>query len=184
MGGVPKTVLFVLFLARLATTEGGPGENADIEIGGPGSGPGQFLELRDIAFGPDNRLYTLEGRRLDNQSKQWVGNCRVQVFDNEGKFLEQFAVAAEGLVADKTPARIAVSDDGRVFVSEPASGVVLEYQRRGDWQCSRKYSIADAYALTTWSVRGKTPRAQCRHHASFSPKPGVSGTTSFPSVIL
>ena len=125
MSSMPKTVLFVLVLVRLAAAEGGPGENADIEIGGPGSGPGQFLELRDVAFGPDNRLYTLEGRRLDSQSKQWVGNCRVQIFDNDGKFVEQFAVVADGLVAERAPARIAISDDGRVFVSEPASGVVL-----------------------------------------------------------
>ena len=90
--------------------------------------------MQDLAFGPDNRLYTLEGRRLDNQSKQWVGNCRVQVFDQQGKFLDQFAVAADGLVAEKSPARLAVSDDGRVFVSEPASGVVLEYQRGDTWR--------------------------------------------------
>jgi hypothetical protein len=130
-------VLLLLGFVHTAAGEGGPGENADLEIGGPGSAPGQFLELQDLAFGPDNRLYTLEGRRLDNQSKQWVGNCRVQVFDQQGKFLDQFALAVDGLAAEKSPARLAVSDDGRVFVSEPASGVVLEYQRGDTWRCQR-----------------------------------------------
>ena len=111
--------------------------------------------MQDLAFGPDNRLYTLEGRRLDNQSKQWVGNCRVQVFDQQGKFLDQFAVAADGLAAEKSPARLAVSDDGRVFVSEPASGVVLEYQRGDTWRCQRSYAVADAYAIAPWTVRGR-----------------------------
>ncbi|MEE8451367.1 MAG: glycosyl hydrolase [Thermoguttaceae bacterium] len=141
--------------SAVVAAEGGPGENADVEIGGPGDGPGQFLELLDIAFGPDNRLYTLEGRRRDNESKRWVGGCRVQVFDNDGTYLEQFPVEADGLSDEKTPARLAVSDDGCVFVSEPVTGVVLQYRRGDRWELSRQYTIPDAFAIAPWNVRGK-----------------------------
>jgi len=143
------------FLACAGLTlasEGGHGESTDIEIGGPGIGPGEFLELRDITFGSGNKLYVLEGRRLDHEKKEWVGNCRVQVFDAAGTYIEKFAIEAPDLAAEKDPSRIAVSADGGVFVTEPASGAVLEFRRGDGWALRRTYAIPRAFAVSPWKV--------------------------------
>ncbi len=41
------------------------GEGADLELGGQGSDPGKFFELRDIAFDAANNLYALDGIAYD-----------------------------------------------------------------------------------------------------------------------
>jgi hypothetical protein len=154
-----QLLLIPLFLSLLASAcapaaEGGPGEGTDVEIGGPGSGPGEFLELRDLAFGPDNRLYVLEGRQFDNQTKQWLGNCRVQVFSPRGEFLAQFPIATNQLNEKCDPSRLAVTDSEHVFITEPATGVVLQYGP-GPWALLKTYAISNAFAIATWKTEGR-----------------------------
>ena len=155
------SLVFVVMLTTATLSlcaEGGPGEMNDIEIGAPGSGPGEMLELRDIAFGPDDRLYVLEGRRFDNQTKQWTGNCRVQIFDNQGKFLDQFAISREGLgpKAEKAdPSRLAVDSRSRVFVTKPETGSVFEFRRGAEWKQNARHEIDGAFALCVWKSNGR-----------------------------
>jgi len=60
------------------------GEGNELDFGGPGSGPGQFLEIRDLAFDAQNNPYVLDGARYD-KNKPVFGNLRVQKFDQSGK---------------------------------------------------------------------------------------------------
>jgi hypothetical protein len=88
-------IFWLMIGSTLAASASGRGEGADLEIGGPGSGPGQFIGLQDFTFDEQNRLYVLEGQPL-NPSK-WQGNYRVQVFDDAGRYLRQFSVRDEAL---------------------------------------------------------------------------------------
>lgn len=51
-----------------------------------GTGPGQFIYLTDVAFGPNATIYVSE----------YGGNDRIQVFDSTGKFLFQFGTFGDG----------------------------------------------------------------------------------------
>jgi len=157
--------LLALCWACQVRAEGGPGEGTDIEIGSPGSEPGQFLGLQDIAFDAQNRLFVLEGRYWDG--KQWqLGNCRVQVFDNDGKYLDQFSVLLQESRDNSNPARLAVDSKGNVYVTQPTAGLVVQYalapppagaqaQRGNTWRVANAYSVADAYAIAAWRENGR-----------------------------
>lgn len=150
-------VLLLAFSWR-AGAEGGPGESSDLEIGGPGAEPGRFLELRHMAFGPGNRLYVLEGRRLGGNDKTPVGNCRVQIFENDGRWVDSFSVFDPALGEKNDPKRLVVDPHGRVLVSEPER--VAQYACTSEsgtnrWSLTRTYAVPDAFALTLWRINGQ-----------------------------
>lgn len=148
----------ILALALHAGAEGGPGESSDLEIGGPGTEPGRFLELRHMAFGPANRLYVLEGRRLEGKDKTPVGNCRVQIFENDGRWVDSFSVLDPVLGDKNDPRRLAVDPQGRVWVSQPERVAQYESAPAGGtnrWSLARTYPVPDAFALTLWRTNGR-----------------------------
>ncbi len=119
-----------------------PGEGADLCISGVGTGNGQFDRLRDITFGTDGRLYTLETAGSDSTTAgNIVGLGRVQVFDNSGKFLNSFSLGADAQAANAVTAqnqdgpmaaaRIAVDGQNRVYVSFPIAGLVRVFGTDG-----------------------------------------------------
>src|SRR4051812_32736789 len=115
MKSLPTLIFAALFLASSIHSS----EGSDIEIGGAGSEPGKFMELRDIAFDVQNNLYTLDGLRFDGQTKENVGNCRVQKFDSKGKLLAQFSVRDEKAGDKSDPQRITVDTSGKIWVTHP-----------------------------------------------------------------
>ncbi len=126
------TTIFLL-LALLQpgrAAEGGPSEHMDIEFGGPGTEAGKFVELRDITFDNENRLYALDGGEVDAAGNR-KGNFRVQRFDARGKFQAQFSVWDEGLGKSNEPSRIAVDSRGQVYVSQPKAGIVQQFSAAG-----------------------------------------------------
>jgi len=68
--------------------------------GGRGDEPGEFDEPRGVAISLEGRVYVAD-----------TGNARIQVFDGEGQFLEQWG---DGVLGE--PFDLAVSQDGRVYV--------------------------------------------------------------------
>jgi len=107
-GGVFVLAALLITLAPQADASR-KGEGSALEIGSPGSEPGQFSDLKHMAFGPDNTLYTLEGA---------AGNLRVQRFDADGEFLGQFKIDQElPDNAPNDPQRIAVSDKELIFIT-------------------------------------------------------------------
>jgi len=119
-----------------------PGEGSDIELGGFGIGAGHFVRLRDISFGADGRLYTLEtAGREKGKEGEVMGLGRVQVFDGQGQFQSAFSLGddaqgqnaineknEDGLMA---AARLAVDSANRVYVSFPSAGIVRVFDAKG-----------------------------------------------------
>ena len=149
--------------AGLARAEGGPGEGADVEIGGPGSKPGQFLGLKDITFDGRNRLFVLEGKYWDGK-KTRIGNCRVQVFDNGGKFLAQGSVLLEEYGDKNSPTCLAVDGHANVYVTQPTVGLVAQYRLSlpaepkagaSALEFVRMYRVPHAWAVAVWPTRGR-----------------------------
>jgi hypothetical protein len=90
-----------------------------------GTGPGQFIYLTDVAFGPNGRLYVSE----------YGGNDRVQVFSSEGEYLFGFGSlgAERGQFSrpqcmvfsdDKTELYIADACNHRIVVTDPQGEVL------------------------------------------------------------
>jgi sugar lactone lactonase YvrE len=136
----------MLLIVASAPSSRAASEGADIVFGGCGAGPGQFEELQDIAFGPGDSLYVLEGRREEKGALK--GNCRVQIFQPDGKFVSQFSIADDALGDRDRPRRLAVDASGRVWVTRPEADSVRVYGPEGErW---REFSVPGAMAVTTW----------------------------------
>ena len=110
-------------------------EGGDLLIAGDGAGPGQFLELRDIAFDAKGVLYVLDGMRIDSKTKQAEGNLRIQKFSREGKLIGAIdlrdSATGQALGEQNDPQRIAVDSAGNVYVTQPAAGRVQQFSAEG-----------------------------------------------------
>ncbi len=93
------------------------------KIGEAGFGSGQFNEPVGVAIGPDGRLYVAD---------TW--NQRVQIFqelDGVWQYQKEWPIAGwEGQSTDTKP-YLAVSSDGRVWVTDPGDARVLVFDAEG-----------------------------------------------------
>ena len=115
-------------------------EGGDLAFGGPGVEAGKFLELRDMTFDAKGNLYALDGAAINNQTKNFEGNLRVQKFDNNGKLLQTFDLKSAPDLEWKDnlqrsdqavlPQRVAADSAGEIFVSVPGANRVFEVWRR------------------------------------------------------
>ena len=97
-------------LHRVRVFDIASGQHA-FDIGERGSGPGQFNLARDIALGPDNRLYVVDG-----------GNFRVQVFEVDGRFVDTFGSIGVYPGQFSRPKGVDTDPDGNVYVTDSAFG--------------------------------------------------------------
>src|SRR4051812_12935896 len=106
-------------------------EGGDVALSGTGGGPGEFLEIRDIAFDARGTLYVLDGVRIDAKTKRPEGNLRVQKFSRDGKLLGAIDLRDEATgdkPGDKNdPQRVAADAAGHVYVPQPAAGRVQRF---------------------------------------------------------
>ena len=138
-------------------------EGVDLEFGGYGNGHGTFQFLRDFAFGPQGRIYVLDGAGYDYKTKAMAGDLLVQIFSHKGKFIRQFPIAAPQRVASTAdpvpgmeklpgvyndPQSLAVDAQGHVFITQPRANIVQIYDARG--QLIHNVAIAAAMAITPW----------------------------------
>lgn len=89
-------------------------------LGGPGSEPGQFLEPRDVAVGPDGRVYVAES-----------GNRRVQVFSPDYEPLDTWT-EADGQPLQE-PLAVVVGPDGSVLVLDSGAQWVYRFSPDGTY---------------------------------------------------
>lgn len=81
------------------------------DFGKRGAGPGEFNLARDIALSPNGLLYVVDG-----------GNFRVQVFQQDGKFVRSFGEVGRNMGQFARPKEVAVDKSGNVYVSDAAFG--------------------------------------------------------------
>jgi len=132
-------------------------EGGDLSFGGPGSEAGKFLELRDMIFDARGTLYTLDGVRINDKTKESVGNLRVQKFDKTGKLLGTIdlrdAATGQTLGDKNNPHRIAADANGNVYITQPVTGQVQQFSADGKFV--RAYDLPRASAITTVQTGGQ-----------------------------
>ena len=141
-GGFAARLQLPKVLAAPPATARAPGEGADLILGDVGMMPGQFNRLRDITFGTDGRLFTLESAGRDTTTAGDItGLGRVQVFDQSGALVRSFSLGEDAQASNAetekyedgamAAARIAVDGQNRVYVSFPLAGIVRVFEASG-----------------------------------------------------
>ena len=111
-----------------------------MEWGKPGDGPGEFNLPHGIAIDAQGRVYVVDR-----------SNSRIQVFDLNGKYLDQWP----GL---RLPLYIAVSKDQHVWVSSGRSNKILKYDLNGHLVYS--WGTFGARPGQIWGVHGFSTDAE------------------------
>jgi DNA-binding beta-propeller fold protein YncE len=81
------------------------------DIGHRGTGEGEFNLPKDIAIGPDGRLYVVDS-----------SNFRVQVFEADGSYVHTFGSIGVRPGQFSRPKGVATDPDGNVYVTDAAFG--------------------------------------------------------------
>lgn len=113
--------------------EGLPGVSFAASWGGEGEGPGQFEEPRGLAVSVEGKVYVAD-----------TGNGRVQVFDAQGEFLEQFG---QDVLAE--PFDVAVDGKGQIYVIDPGHDRLFVFSPDGRLQSrwGRDWGLFDPRGL-------------------------------------
>jgi hypothetical protein len=155
----PVACAFTAAALLISSARAAPPDGFELELGGSGDQPGQFADLRDIAFDGQGQLITVEGPKLTrDRDHQYAGNMRVQKFDAAGKPLSSFSLAdpafPENPIAGHPhgPAHLAGDAQGDVFVTYPGLNLARKYGPAGDKHAD--FTIPSANAIVRYPARG------------------------------
>lgn len=101
-------------------------------FGTQGTAPGQFMNPRNLAIGPDGYLYVAD-----------TGNHRLQVFDAEGNLVRQWGGQGRAEGQFNEPWGVAVGGDGNVYVADTWNHRIQVFDSQGNF-------------LRQWGVEGMT----------------------------
>jgi DNA-binding beta-propeller fold protein YncE len=90
-----------------------------LDWGVQGQGEGQFQEPRDIAIDEQGQVYVAD-----------TGNRRIQVFDQEGNYLDQWTQADEPFVE---PLAVVVNSRGEILVLDSTTTWIYRFSPQGDY---------------------------------------------------
>ncbi len=92
-------------------------------FGRQGQGPGQFIYVTDIAFGPDGNMYVAE----------YGGHDRIQVFSPQGDYLFEFGSFGTERGQYRRPQSLAFSHDGKeLYIADACNHRIVVTDRRGN----------------------------------------------------
>jgi uncharacterized protein (TIGR03663 family) len=122
-------------------------------FGAQGKNPGQFTDPRNVAVGPDGRVYVVD-----------TGNDRIQMFDANGRFIKTWGSTGNGPAQFKEPWGITVDAKGIVYVLDTWNHRVQKFSAEGEYQGgwgaygSTGGTLGDQSVL--WGPRGIVTDAQ------------------------
>ena len=90
--------------------------------GSNGTGDGQFVTPRNVAVGPDGRIYVADS-----------GNHRLQVFDKDGNFLLKWGSQGAGPGQFNEPWGLAVAKDSTVYVADTWNHRIEVFSAQGEF---------------------------------------------------
>jgi len=90
------------------------------QTGVGGSAPGQLMNPRDVAMGPDGNIYVAD-----------TNNHRIQVFSPDGRFLRGWGAKGENAGQFNEPWGIAVGEDGTVYVADTWNHRIQAFDSEG-----------------------------------------------------
>jgi DNA-binding beta-propeller fold protein YncE len=91
------------------------------DFGRRGTADGEFNLPRDISISADGRLHVVD-----------AGNFRVQIFDQEGRFLKAFGSIGRQFGNFARPREVAVDRQGTIYVSDAAFGNMQIFSSDGN----------------------------------------------------
>jgi eukaryotic-like serine/threonine-protein kinase len=96
-------------------------------FGKEGSGPGEFKMQRSngdsygsVAFASNGTMFALD-----------IGNRRVQVFDQTGKFLEQWGEFGFNRGQLSEPVKLVIGPEDTIYILDDVRGVIVHFDRHG-----------------------------------------------------
>jgi streptogramin lyase len=89
-------------------------------LGGPGTGPGQFLKPLGVAVDAQGNVYVMD-----------VLACRLQKFDRRGQLVTRFGTMSAGIGGLVRPKHIAVDSEGIIYVVDAAFQNVQLFDQSG-----------------------------------------------------
>lgn len=96
------------------------GKPGNALTGGEGYWGGQFSQPHGIASDKAGNLYVAD-----------TGNSRVQKFDAEGNFIDDFGTYGDKEGEFKSPYGVAVDADGSIYVSDPLNNKLMRFSQEG-----------------------------------------------------
>jgi uncharacterized membrane protein/DNA-binding beta-propeller fold protein YncE len=116
-------------------------EPVNMFVGGEGSKPGQFVQPRGIAVGPDDTVYVIDFR-----------NERVQHFTANGEFIAKWGSKGEDAGQFRDPCGIAVGKDGSVYVADTWNQRIQKFTSDGELLKIWKGEAGGFYAVRDVAV--------------------------------
>lgn len=92
------------------------------DIGGPGSGEGEFNGPEGIAVDGDRNLVVAD-----------TGNNRIQITDRDGGFIRAFGRQGNGNGEFDRPVSVALAENGNIFVVDQGNNRVQEFTSNGQF---------------------------------------------------
>lgn len=101
-----------------------------MEIGTCGSGPGQFLNPRNVALDSEGNIYVADS-----------GNNRIQKLNSEGQFILQWGTFGSAPGQFNEPWGIAVDESGHVYVADTWNHRIQKFDSSGNFLSAWGYFV-------------------------------------------
>jgi DNA-binding beta-propeller fold protein YncE len=107
-----------------------------MNIGTRGNEPGRFAYVKDFTFSKDGRLLVTDAAKVDGSGKVSVSdlrNNRIQLFDQDGKFIKLWGKTGAGPGEFMAPAGIGLDQHDNIHITEIGNHRVQVFDKNGNF---------------------------------------------------